>query len=159
MTLPSAAVREVGARDIFPIRRQRLAWPILIGFGVLPGRAFVALDDNHLFARFGFFSALVDLSNVEHWSISGPYRWWRAIGVRRTVGRPELTFGGSAHGGLCVSVGKPLRIAGTAVRDLYLTVDDLDGLADALIARGIPGKDLRAPTHAPTFAGRPRGRH
>ena len=129
---------------IFEIRRQRSLWPILVVFGVLPGRAFVALDGDRLFARFGFFTAHVALPNVERWTISGPYRWWRAIGVRRTLGRPELTFGGSAHGGLCLSLGEPVRIARMAVRELYLTVDDLEGLAAALSARGIPGQDLRA---------------
>ena len=128
---------------IFPIRCQKAAWPILAVFGVLPGRAFVALEGDRLFARFGFFRAHGALPNVEHWTISGPYRWWRAIGVRRTLGRPELTFGGSAHGGLCLFLRVPVRIAGVAVRELYLTVDDLEGLAEALSARGIPGWDLR----------------
>ena len=132
------------AAIIFQIRRQPLLWPILILFGVLPGRAFVALDGDRLFARFGFFTATVALPNVGHWTISGPYRWWRAVGVRTTIGRAELTFGGSAHGGLCVSVREPVRIAGMAVRELYLTVDDLEGLAAALSARGVPGQDLRA---------------
>jgi hypothetical protein len=127
----------------FPIRCQRSLWPILVLFGVLPGRAFVALDDDRLVARFGFFTADIALSNVEHWTISGPYRWWRAAGVRATIGRAELTFGGSTHGGVCLFLREPVRIARMAVRELYLTVDDLEGLAAALASRGIPGQDLR----------------
>lgn len=138
----------------FQIRRQRWLWPILVLFGVLPGRAFVVLEDDRLFARFGFFTAHVALSNIERWTISGPYRWWRAVGVRRTLGRPELTFGGSAHGGLCLSMGERVRIARMAVRELYLTVDDLEGLAAALSARGIPGQDLRASTRSQPLTGR-----
>lgn len=129
---------------IFQIRRQPFLWPILILFGVLPGRAFVALNDDRMVARFGFFTANVALPNVEHWTISGPYRWWRAAGVRATLGRAELTFGGSTHGGLCIFLREPVRIARMAVRELYLTVDDLEGLAAALSSKGIPGQDLRA---------------
>lgn len=128
---------------IFQIRCQPLLWPILIPFGVLPGRAFVALDEQRLSARFGFFTANVALSNVERWTITGPYRWWRAAGVRATLGRAELTFGGSTHGGLCLSLREPVRIARMAVRELYLTVDDLEGLAAALSSRGIPGPGPR----------------
>jgi hypothetical protein len=128
---------------IFQIRCQPLLWPILILFGVVPGRAFVALDDHRLSARFGFFSADVALASVERWTITGPYRWWRAAGVRATIGRAELTFGGSAHGGLCLFLREPVRIARMAVRELYLTVDDLEGLAAALASRRIPGQDLR----------------
>jgi hypothetical protein len=119
-------------------------WPILVLFGVLPGRAFVSLHGDRLLARFGFFTAHIYLPNVERWTISGPYRWWRAAGVRATLGRAELTFGGSTHGGLCLFLREPVRIAGMAVRELYLTVDDLEGLATELSARGIPGTDLRA---------------
>jgi hypothetical protein len=140
---------------IFQIRRQRWLWPILVVFGVLPGRAFVAMNGDCLYARFGFFTAHVALANVKHWTISGPYRWWRAIGVRRTLGRAELTFGGSAHGGLCLSLREPVRIAGMTVRELYLTVDDLDGLAAVLSARGISGQDLRVSSRAQAGGGRP----
>jgi hypothetical protein len=129
---------------LFPIRCQRALWPILVLFGVLPGRAFVALGADRLFARFGFFKADVALRNVERWTISGPYRWWRAAGVRATLGHAELTFGGSTHGGLCLFLREPVRIAGMALRELYLTVDDLEGLGAELSARGIPGQDLRA---------------
>ena len=129
----------------FPIRLQRRLWPILILFGVLPGRAFVRLDGDRLIARFGFVGAETAVSNIARWDITGPYRWWSAVGVRATAGKPELTFGGSAHGGVCLHVREPVRIARLGVRDLYLTVDDLAGLGAALTARGIPGEDLRLP--------------
>jgi len=107
---------EEGRPVIFQIRCQPLLWPILILFGVVPGRAFVALDDDRLSARFGFFSADVALASVERWTITGPYRWWRAAGVRATIGRAELTFGGSTHGGLCLFLREPVRIARMALR-------------------------------------------
>ncbi len=127
----------------FPIRLQRGLRPILFLFGARSANSYVALDDERIVARFGFFGTETPLSNVAGWDITGPYRWWRAAGVRASAGSPELTFGGSAHGGLCLHLRQPVRISRLGVRDLYVTVDDLAGLGAALAARGIPGEDLR----------------
>jgi hypothetical protein len=131
---------------IFPIRLERRLWPILLLFGVRPGAAFVRLDGDRVVARFGFFRAETPLANIERWDITGPYRWWRAVGVRSSPGMSDLTFGGSAHGGVCLYLRAPMRVARFfRVREFYVTVDDLKGLAQALSARGIPGEDRRTP--------------
>ncbi len=127
----------------FPIRLQSALRPILLVFGVRRSNAEVRLDGDQLTARFGFFHTEVALSNVERWDITGPYRWWRAVGVRATLGQPELSFGGSAHGGVCLYLRQPIRIVRLRVLRLYLTVDDLEGLGAALAAHGIPGVDRR----------------
>ena len=128
---------------IFPIRLQPGLRPLVLLFGVLPGRAWVRIDGDRIIARFGFASAETEIANIGSWDITGPYRWWRAFGIRRTIGKPDLTFGGSAHGGVCLHFREPVRVARMGVRDLYLTVDDLEGLGRALTERGITGKDLR----------------
>ena len=128
----------------FPIRIQRGLRPILLPFGVRgAATAAATFDGNRFSARFGFFRAESDLSNIERWDITGPYRWWRAAGVRRTIAKPELTFGGSAHGGVRIRFRSPIRVWRMGVRDLFMTMDDLEGFAAALAARGIPGADLR----------------
>ena len=127
----------------FPIRLQPGLRPILLLFGVRPDRATVRLDSERLVARFGFFGAETPLANIVGWDITGPYRWWRAVGVRRTLGTHDLSFGGSAHGGLCVHFREAVRVGRLSVTDLYLTVDDLDALGVALTAAGIEGHDLR----------------
>lgn len=127
----------------FPIRLHRWFWPILLPFGVRPGAAWVRLEGGRVLVRFGFFRAETPLANIRSWDVTGPYQWWRAWGVRASVGKPELTFGGSAHGGVCLHLREPVRIARLDVRDLYFTVDDLEGLGRALADRGIPGRDLR----------------
>jgi hypothetical protein len=127
----------------FPIRLQPSMRPILLLFGVRPGNAIVRLDEERLAVRFGFFGTETALTNIERWDITGPYRWWRAVGVRRTLGTHDLSFGGSAHGGLCLHFRASVGVARLRVTDLYVTVADLDGLATALAARGIGGLDLR----------------
>ncbi|MDP8904559.1 MAG: hypothetical protein M3N29_04480 [Chloroflexota bacterium] len=129
----------------YPIRldpRFRIA---LLLFGVIGRRnAYVSLEDGFVGARFGFFSLRAPLSNVAHWEIGGPYRWWRAIGVRASWRKPEITFSGSAHGGIALFFRRPFRwwwIRRLAV--LYLSLDDLEGFAAELTRRGIPGQDVR----------------
>ncbi len=128
----------------FPIRIQANLKPILLLFGVHDdGRAKVRLADGQFSATFGRFGARTPLSNIASWDITGPYSSLRAVGVRRTIPKPDLSFGGSAHGGLRVHFRERVRAARLMNTELYVTVDDLEGLGAALTARGIPGQDLR----------------
>ncbi|CAN5559785.1 hypothetical protein BH23CHL7_BH23CHL7_11250 [soil metagenome] len=81
------------------------------------------------------------LGSIDRWEIQGPYRWWSALGVRGMPGRPEITFGGSAHGGVAIFLRDPIPRWWWIrdLREIYLTVDDLEGLATELERRGIPG--------------------
>ena len=129
---------------VFPIRIQRNLRPLLLLFGVRDnGRAAVRIEGDELRATFGWFGARTALSNVERWDVTGPYNSLRAVGVRRTLFSHDLSFGGSAHGGVRLRFREPVRAARLSNTELYLTVDDLEGLGAALTARGIPGADLR----------------
>ena len=77
------------------------------------------------------------------WRIEGPWRWITAIGVRRSVRHADITFGGSHEGGVRLDFREPIKIARITTPALYLTVEDLEGLGEALTARGIPGTDAR----------------
>lgn len=126
----------------FPIRLQK---PTLLRiFGVRPGeRAMVTLDTETLEARFGIGHVRVPLRDITAWDISGPWNPITALGIRRSVRGGDLTFGGSAHGGVQVHFSTRPKILIFRPPSLYLTVDDLEGLGAALTARGIPGEDLR----------------
>lgn len=128
----------------FPIRIQPNLKPILFLFGVRDdGRSLVRLADGELTARFGGFEARTPIANIERWEIDGPYKSWRAVGVRRTMGTHDLSFGGSAHGAVRLHFREPVRAARLMNTELYVSVDDLAGLGAALTARGIPGRDDR----------------
>jgi hypothetical protein len=140
---PAAATAESAVA--FPIRIQPNLKPLLLLFGVHDdGRAVVRLADGSFTATFGRFELRTPLVNIERWDISGPYKSWRAFGVRRSMGTHDLSFGGSAHGGLRVHFRQPVRAARLSNTELYVSVDDLEGLGAALTERGIPGQDLRA---------------
>lgn len=128
----------------YPLRlgpRQR--W-LLLPWGVRPGNVWVRLEDEQLVARFGFFSLRTPIANIVRWEISGPYRWFTAFGVRRSISGADVTFGSSDHGGVRLDFRDPVRFARFLKPPaLYLTVDDLEGFAADLERRGIPGWDMR----------------
>jgi hypothetical protein len=83
------------------------------------------------------------VSNIASWRIEGPWLWITAIGVRTSLRHRDVTFGGSNHGGVRIDFRERARFAFLRIPALYMTVDDLEGLAAALADRGIPGEDAR----------------
>jgi hypothetical protein len=130
------------ADQTFPIRLGSRSLPLLRLYGVRPGNAFVVVSDD-LDARFGSFRIRTPVANIVSWRIEGPWLWITAIGVRRSVRHGDVTFGGSPRGGVRVDFRDPVRSGPFRVPALYVTVEDLEGLAATLEARGIPGTDAR----------------
>ena len=126
----------------FPFRVGERSRPLLRLFGVRAGSAFVEVTDD-FDAHFGRFRVRTPLSNIVSWRIEGPWLWITAIGVRLSIRHRDLTFGGSPRGGVRVDFRDPVRIGRIRIPALYVTVEDLDGLAAALTERGIPGEDAR----------------
>ena len=128
----------------FPIRvGPRSALLLRILFGVKPDTAWAAIDDTMVSAQFGWFSFSTPLANVERWRIEGPWLWITAIGVRMSIRHRDVSFAGSPQGGVRIDARERIRWLGFRVPAFYVGVDDLDGFADALAARGIPGEDAR----------------
>ena len=133
---------EERVRQRFPIRVGRRSRPLLLLFGVRPDNAWVDID-GVVDARFGFYRLSTPLDNIASYRIEGPWPWLTAIGVRRGWRHGDLTYGGSPHGGIRLDFREPVRLGPLPVPALYVTVDDLEGMAAALAARGIPGEDAR----------------
>jgi hypothetical protein len=126
----------------FPIFVGRKSRPLLRLFGVKDGNAYVDLGVE-MDARFGWAHLRTPVSNIESWRIEGPWLWITAIGVRRSIRHHDFTFAGTGRGGVRTDFREPVRAMGFTVPALYVTVEDLEGFAAALGARGIPGLDAR----------------
>jgi hypothetical protein len=126
----------------FPIRIGRRSRPLLRLFGVREGNAYVDLN-GQLDARFGFFRVTTPVTNLASWRIEGPWLWITAIGVRTSIRHRDVTFGGSHHGGVRVDFKERVPFGFLQIPALYVTVEDLEGLAAALTSLGIPGEDAR----------------
>ncbi|HEY3334510.1 MAG TPA: hypothetical protein VGK16_04665 [Candidatus Limnocylindrales bacterium] len=128
----------------YPIRigdRSRLF--LRIAFGVTPDRAYAEIADAEVFVRFGRFALSVPIANVSRWRIEGPWRWVTAIGVRMSIRHRDLSFAGSPRGGVRLDFREPVRWGPLRVPAVYYGVEDLDGFAAEIAARGIPGEDAR----------------
>lgn len=133
-----------GAPVRFPIRvGRRSRWVIRL-WGATPETAWAELDGG-FHARFGPSQLRTPLTNLESWRIEGPFTWIKAIGVRRSFRGGDVSFAGSAHGGVRIEFREPLRWGPLRVPALYVGVDDLEGAAAALAALGVPGSDVRRP--------------
>ena len=122
------------------IRVGHRSHPLLRLFGVRADNAFVDLD-GELDARFGFYRVHTPITNLASWRIEGPWLWITAIGVRMSLRHRDVTFGGNHRGGVRIDFRERVRFGVFRVPALYLTVEDLEGLAAALSERGIPGED------------------
>lgn len=129
----------------FPIKVGRRSQIALLLFGVRPGNAYVDLGDEELDAHFGFFRFRTPTRNLASWRIEGPWLWITAIGVRFSIRHHDLTFGGTNRGGVRIDFRVPVPKFGVHVPALYLTVEDMEGFAAALSARGLSGVDVRKP--------------
>ncbi len=125
--------------ETFSFKFDFAARPLLLGLGVHPGNCSVTLtDDDRFVARFGRWVVDTSVTNIDCVKVTGPYRFYKAIGLRGSAVDSGLTFGTSAAGGVCVIFIEKVpphlpRLKGH--RGLTVTVDDPDALADAIRSR------------------------
>lgn len=118
----------------FRYRYDPLLAPMWLPFR-WPGNQGVTLtNDGRFVARYGPFRVEAALSSVRDAHVTGPYRWWTAVGPRLSFVDDGLTFGTNAHAGVCIHFEPRIRRV-IGLRDhsaLTVTVDDTEGLAAAL---------------------------
>jgi hypothetical protein len=113
--------------------------PLLVPFGLRPWKDGVDItDDKRLRATFGLLRLETPLDNVSGAHVTTGYRWWTAIGARRSFVDDGLTFGTNNRAGVCLHFREkvPSRLGPRGHSALTVTVADLDGLVRAL---DVPG--------------------
>lgn len=121
------------ADSFFPYKRDD-RWKLLLkplGVGATDG---VTVTDTHMRATFGRWSVETPLDNVVGTSVSGPHRWYTAVGLRLSFADDGLTFGTTHRRGLCIEFGTKIkRVIGARDHSaLWVSVADPEGLAEAL---------------------------
>jgi hypothetical protein len=105
----------------------------LAALGVTPATAHVTVTADRLVACFGPWTCRTTPANVQAVRVTGPYRWYRAIGPRLSLAGHGLTFGTSTARGVCLLLRKPVPgidpLGLIRHPDLTLTVADPDGFA------------------------------
>jgi len=118
----------------FPYRFDRRLAPFWLPFRAWPAAQGVTLTEHRLVARYGPLRVDVPLSQVHHAHITGPYRWWTAVGPRLSMVDDGLTFGTNVTAGVCIHFDPRIRRV-IGLRDhsaLTVTVADTEALLAAL---------------------------
>jgi len=96
---------------------------LLLLWGVNSRTARVEIGPGRgLVARFGPLQVRTSLDNIAGVELTGPYRWYTAIGIRESWVDHGLTFGSTAAGGVCIRFHTPVRGLGRRARHPGLTV-------------------------------------
>lgn len=90
--------------------------------------------EDTLRASFGRKAIETPLSNIDHTQITGPHRWYTAVGMRLSFADDGITFGTNHRSGLCLAfVEKIPRVIGFRRHSsLWVSVADPEGLAAAI---------------------------
>lgn len=91
-------------------------------------------DDGIFRATFGRWSVETPLDNIDHTLVTGPHRWYTAVGLRLSFTDDGLTFGTNHQRGLCVAFTEPVpKVMGFKDHSaLWVSVADPVGLAAAI---------------------------
>ena len=127
----------------YPFRIGRRSRPFLRLWAVEADRDAVVIDGEEMRVDFGFAHLRFPVANVARWRIEGPWSWITAIGIRRGFRSGDISLQGSPRGGVRVDFRERISWGPLRIPALYVGVEDLEGLAAELAARGIPGEDAR----------------
>ncbi|MFT7646562.1 MAG: hypothetical protein ACI8Y4_001297 [Candidatus Poriferisodalaceae bacterium] len=90
--------------------------------------------DGMLRATFGRVKVETPIANIDHTLVTGPHRWYSAVGLRLSFADDGLTFGTNHNKGLCIEfVEKIPKVIGWKDHSaLWVSVADPEGLAAAI---------------------------
>lgn len=91
-------------------------------------------DDGLLRATYGRFEIETPVANIDHTLVTGPHRWYTAVGVRLSFTDDGITFGTNHRSGLCIAFKERIpKVIGTKQHSaLWVSVADPAGLAEAI---------------------------
>ncbi len=121
-----------------------LSWPLAL-LGVTPWTAHVDVTGDEFAVRFGPWSLVTQLSNIEGAEVTGPYLPFKVLGPHISLADRGVTFGTTWRRGVCVRFRRPVAAAlpGGLLPHPAVTVTVAD--ADRLVAllerrpQGTPG--------------------
>jgi hypothetical protein len=120
--------------SFFPYRFDNRWRPLFAALRV-GDRDGVAVLDDRLVATFGRWHVDTPLTNIDHTEITGPHRWYTAVGLRLSWADDGITFGTNSSAGLCIAfVDKVPKVIGPRAHSaLWVSVVDPAALASALV--------------------------
>jgi len=120
--------------EFFPYRLDKRWSPMFAALRIKRTDGVTLTDDGLLRATFGFLNVETPVENIDHTEVTGPHRWYTAVGARLSLADDGLTFGTNHQLGLCLEFVEriPKVIGFRKHSTLWVSVADPDGLANAL---------------------------
>jgi hypothetical protein len=121
--------------EVFRYAIDKKFFPLWLPFGVRPSKDGVTLtDDGRFVATYGLIRVETGMNNIEGAHVTSGYRWWTAIGARRSLADDGLTFGTNNAAGVCIHFNERVRsvLRRSGHSALTVTVADIEGLIAAL---------------------------
>ena len=118
----------------FPYRLDKRWSALFFALGMRKSDGVSITHTGELIATFGLFKVKTTLANVDHTEITGPHRWYTAVGLRLSMTDDGITFGTNHHKGLSIAFVKKIpRVIGFRKHSLlWVSVADPEGLAKAI---------------------------
>ena len=118
----------------FPYELDRRWAAMFVALRVGADDGVTVTDDGELIATFGWVSVRTTVDNVDHTEVTGPHRWYTAVGLRLSFADDGLTFGTNHRRGLCIAFVEPIpKVIGFKDHSaLWVSVADPEGLAAAI---------------------------
>lgn len=117
----------------FPYRFDNRWKPLFAALGVRETDG-VTVTDTELIAKYGRFGVATPRENIAGTQVTGPHRWYTAVGLRLSFTDDSITFGTNYKKGLSIEFTTPVRNV-IGLRDhsiLWASVANPEGLATAL---------------------------
>lgn len=118
----------------FPYRFDR-RWRVLFwALGVSKNDGVSIYDNGDLVATFGRFKVTTKKNNIRRSFVTGPHRWYTAVGLRLSLTEDSITFGTNHKKGLSIEFVQKVRpvIGFRRHSTLWVSVADPEGLAAAI---------------------------
>jgi hypothetical protein len=118
----------------FPYRRDKRWQALFIALGVNDKDGVTITAKGELIATFGWFKVKTTLDNVAKTTVTGPHRWYTAVGLRLSLTDDGITFGTNHKKGLSIAFIEHIpRVIGFRRHSLlWVSVADPEGLAAAI---------------------------
>jgi len=118
----------------FPYRFDKRWNALFFALGVDHKDGVNITGKGELIATFGRFKVKTTLDNIDHTLVTGPHRWYTAVGLRLSFSDDGLTFGTNHRKGLNIAfVDKIPKVIGFRKHStLWVSVADPEGLAAAI---------------------------
>lgn len=118
----------------FSYRLDKRWTPLFLLLGVTEEDGVDVSDEGALVATYGRSRVETTLDNVDHTVVTGPHRWYTAVGLRLSFTDDGITFGTNHHRGLSITfVDNIPKVIGPADHStLWVSVADPEGLAAAI---------------------------